>query len=728
MDDNKQEFDIEDIIREFGSGAVDPNPAEKAPEAQPQEAAAEEAVTDDTVRLDPEAVKEAAAPEATTDETPRMDPAAEADAPSESREDADDTTIRMEPMTVPEDETIRMEPVPADKADETPKSVSGDTIRIEVIPDVQGQVRDAAHIDDQDEPAPYSEEWEPKYEQPIADYVPPQTIAFKPKQRLREIKKALVEGPEQEYYRLAEKGFGRLNTAIFFCFLVVLVSALTTVLMAINGPLSGRHKFMIFVQFMALLCSALLGSFQLVDGLLTIGKGRFNLNSLLLCTFAACVADGVLCFRQQRIPCCAAFSLQVTMALWSTYQTRNARMGQLDTMRKATRLDGLFPVTHQDQVYLVRGQGEVAHFNDHDKDTPHREKVLNIYALIALLVSCGAGVLAGVLHNWNMALQVASVTALAAMPATMLVCVRRPMGVLELRMHKLGTVICGWHGAKKLTGKQLFPITHEDLFPAGTVKLNGVKFFEHFLPDQVIACAAALATKEAGMLNSIFSQLLESRNGIRYDPKEFRFYEGGVGGVVDGQPVLLGSVELLKEMGVEIPEGIRVNHAVYVSIDGELSGLFAITYDLTRSAAQGLATLCSYKGLQPVIVSRDFMLTPAFIREHFGVNPKKILFPEMEERTALANLAPEADAEAAALITGEGLSGFAFATTGARSLRTGVNLGIVIHLIGGILGMLMMLVLAFLGRTELLTPANLFLYELVWLVPGLLITEWTRSI
>ena len=57
-----------------------------------------------------------------------------------------------------------------------------------------------------------------------------------------------------------------------------------------------------------------------------------------------------------------------------------------------------------------------------------------------------------------------------------------------------------------------------------------------------------------------------------------------------------------------------------------------------------------------------------------------------------------------------------------------MNLGIVIHLIGGILGMLMMLVLAFLGRTELLTPANLFLYELVWLVPGLLITEWTRSI
>jgi len=407
-------------------------------------------------------------------------------------------------------------------------------------------VRDAAHIDDSDEPAPYSETWEPSYEQPIADYVPPKPIAFnKPRQRLREIKKQLVEGPEQEYYRLAEKGFGRLNTAIFFSLLVVLASAVATVLMAVDGPLSGRHKFMIFVQFMALLSSALLGSYQLIDGLLTVCKGRFNLNSLLLFTFAACVADGVLCFRQQRIPCCAAFSLQIFMALWSTYQTRNARMGQLDTMRKATRLDGLFPVTYEDRTYLVRGQGEVAHFTDHDKDTPRRERALNIYAPIALGISAAAGVLAGALHGWSIALQVASVTALAAMPATMLLCVRRPMGVLERRMHRLGTVICGWHGAGRLTGNQLFPITHQDLFPAGTVKLNGVKFFENRLPDQVIAYAAALATREDSLLSTIFSQLLDSRNGIHYEAKEFRFYEGGVGGVVNGEPVLLGSAELL---------------------------------------------------------------------------------------------------------------------------------------------------------------------------------------
>ena len=748
MDDKKQEFDIEDIIREFGSESEDPEllpaqtdvppeePAETLPqEKEPEETPPAEADLQDTLPLPnitdipagnaEEKTEEAPAPVQTDDP---IEPV-----PSQPAEEAvTDATVRLDP--VPEeavtDATVRLDPVPEETKSDEPKKLSGDTIRIHTIPNVKGTVRDAAHIDDRDEPAPYSDGWEPEYEQPIADYVPkPQPpLPFRAKQRLREIKKQLVEGPEKEYYRLAEKGFGKLQLAIFFSVLVVLLTAVMTVFMVTGGPLSGRLRFMIFVQFIALLMSALLGSFQLVDGFLAILKGRFNLNTLLLFTFIFCTIDGVLCFRQLRIPCCAAFSLQVTMALWSTYQTRTSRMGQLDTMRKATRLDGLFPVTQEGRVYLVRSQGEVEHFTKTDKDTPGKETLLHVYALISLLVSIGTGVLAGVLHGYHTAVQVASVTALAAMPATMLICVRRPMGVLELRLHKHGTVFCGWKGAKALAGNRFFPISHEDLFPDGTVKLNGVKFFGQREPDQIIAYAAALVTWESGTLNPVFSQLLDSRNGMHYEPKEFRFYDGGIGGIVNHEPVLVGSLDFLRTMGVEVPEGLRISQAVCISIDGELSGLFAVTYELTRSAAEGMATLCSYRKLHPVMVSRDFMMTPAFIREHFGVNPKRVVFPDMDQRTALAQLTPEPEADAAALITGEGLSCFAFAATGARSLKTGVNLGIAVHLFGGILGMLMMLALAYLGSTWLLTPANLFLYELVWLVPGILITEWTRSI
>ena len=71
---------------------------------------------------------------------------------------------------------------------------------------------------------------------------------------------------------------------------------------------------------------------------------------------------------------------------------------------------------------------------------------------------------------------------------------------------------------------------------------------------------------------------------------------------------------------------------------------------------------------------------------------------------------------------------FAYAVAGARAVRTASIIGVVMHLLGGILGLAIMLTLAILGEGDLLTPSNLFLYELVWIIPGLLVTEWTRSI
>jgi hypothetical protein len=49
-------------------------------------------------------------------------------------------------------------------------------------------------------------------------------------------------------------------------------------------------------------------------------------------------------------------------------------------------------------------------------------------------------------------------------------------------------------------------------------------------------------------------------------------------------------------------------------------------------------------------------------------------------------------------------------------------------MMGGILGLFIVGVLAWAGIADILTPTNVLLYELLWMVPGLLITEWTRSV
>ena len=90
-------------------------------------------------------------------------------------------------------------------------------------------------------------------------------------------------------------------------------------------------------------------------------------------------------------------------------------------------------------------------------------------------------------------------------------------------------------------------------------------------------------------------------------------------------------------------------------------------------------------------------------------------------------LLPDMGTAAVAEVNGK-IAGAAYAVTGARSLRSAATLGTVIHLIGGILGMLTMLALGYLGSTELLTPTNVLLYQLIWMIPGFLVTEWTRAV
>ena len=179
---------------------------------------------------------------------------------------------------------------------------------------------------------------------------------------------------------------------------------------------------------------------------------------------------------------------------------------------------------------------------------------------------------------------------------------------------------------------------------------------------------------------------------------------------------------------MEIPEGTMVNQAVYAAIDGELAAVYAISYAKMRSAAAGIISLCSSRKIAPVLTSRDFMLTEGLLRAKFSVNTRRITFPGTEERDALVQIEADDSAPTLALATRNDLAAYAYAVSGARALSLALKLGTALHLVGGILGMLIMAVLAYLGSTDLLTPTHVLLYQLVWMIPGILITEWTRSV
>ena len=666
--EERQEFDLDDILNEFRQEPPEaPKEAEDSPEHPEQ-------IQEETEKPEDAALQEAQVPE--------------------------------QPLSEEEFSKI-LEQLPQEEPKEQEPAAAENTVRLDKLSDV----------------APVHQEEPPQPKSVI--------LELDPKAKLRELKKKLIAGPEKRYYELSELGLGKLQTSVFLNLVIVLLCAGTTTLFAMDLVPQNRLRLVIFSQVLAMLVSALLGSHQMLDGLGDLFKGRFTVNTLLTITFASCCVDAVFGLRDLRVPCCGAFSLEMAMALLARYHRRSTEMAQMDTLRKAIRLHSMvkLPNYYQGKPGILRGYGRVEDFLENYDRPSGPEKFQCVYAFVSLLLCAGIAVFAGLRHGTALAVQVFSTSLLVAVPASYFIALTRPAAILEKRLHMVGTVLCGWKGIKSLRGKAVFPLKDEDLFPQGSSKLNGVKFYGDRDPDEVVSYTASLICQAGGGLEHVFRQLLTSRGGRELPVTNFRDYgEGGIGGEVCGESVLMGTYSFLRDMGVEVPGGSAVNQAVYAAIDGDLCAVVAISYAKMRSSSAGLVSLCSSRKLTPILVGSDFMITADMLREKFGINTRRMGFPSQEERTELASRQIDGDAFASALTTREDLTSFAYAIIGARALRVSSVLGTVIHVLGGLLGMVIMLALAYLGSAELLTPTNVLLYQLVWLLPGLLVTEWTRAV
>lgn len=614
--------------------------------------------------------------------------------------------------------------------EDVPEALTADTVTLEF-----GAIQQEEQVPVQEPVAVPAEEsattqWMPEYVQPESTIVPPQPVLVHPQSRLKELKKKLVNGPEKRYYQLSEKGTGKLHILIFLAAIISLLCIGSTVLYEMDKVQPNRIRLMVFGQIWLMFFSALLGSFQLIEGVSDLFRRRFSLNTLLVFSFILCCADGVMCLQELRVPCCGAFSLQVCMSLLDTLYMRRREARQMDTLRKATNLTALrvSDAKADGNHVIVRSEGQVEDFMDHYSIPTKPEKIRSVYALCALGAAIAVGAAAGIINGISASLQAASVALLAAIPASFFISLSRPADILERRFNKIGTLLCGWDGISRLRKNLLFPLSHKDLFPAGTVKMNGVKFFGSRSPDEVVAYCAALISADGSGLVPLFDQLLESRNCHHLSTQNFVRYDGGIGGEVRSEPVLVGSLHFLQEMGVEIPQGLRVSQAICVSVDGVLSGLFAISYERTRAASDGFATLTSYKGVQCALVDSDLLLTHGYLRHKFSVNTKRMSVLDEELCKDIVELQGDTTMPVSVLTTQSDLTAVGFGVTGGRTLGIASYLGLIVHIIGGIIGVATILFLAISGNMQLLTPLNVLLYQLFWSIPGLILTEWTRLI
>jgi hypothetical protein len=582
----------------------------------------------------------------------------------------------------------------------------------------------------QEKAEPFSDEWEPEYEEPMGEFIPKAPIPFPEKSRLRQLRQKLVAGPERRYQALSEVGLFQLQFGMLLNFLLAVISVAATVAYSLGFIDPTRLRTVVFCQLLLAMLSALIGCYRLLEGISNLFRGRFTLDAALFITFLACVGDGLLCLSQQRLSASSLFCLQLFMSQCAAYHRRNTELSQMDILRKANELTAVVKV---DDIWENRPgfqavDGEPESFLDHYKRPSAPERALSIYAVLSLLAAAGIAVATYFLVDLNTAIQVFMAAQLIALPFTAFISVSRPTAILQNRLHSLGAVLCGWQGIRAVPRRSLYPLDHADLFPDGSIKMNSVKFYGSVDPGRVVSYTTAMLTEERSGLLRVFRLLPRSRGSSAHTVSNFQNVKGGIRGDVDGADVLIGTAECMQSNGIYISQAQQVPQGIYTAVDREFCGAFDITYSRSKFTTLGIRTLCTDRHIRPVVVACDFVLTPKYLRGKLAVNPRRITFPERDDRLKVMDSTPSEDATVVALTTKQGLAPKTYSLTGARALKGAWKAGAIIHILGGAIGLAAVGVLALNGGLALLNPVNLLLYSTIWSLPGLLITEFTRHL
>ncbi len=605
--------------------------------------------------------------------------------------------------------------------------VSGDTTRFDKPAKPAGDTKPLPDLDDDVRVYQPPQKKKPVIAaQPVPEEPPQAPIAFPPS-RLHQLREKLEKGPQQRYAALGEKGLGRMRAGLVIHG-VLFLAAVVMALLAYRAD-GLQLKLMTAGELVILLLSALVGCRRLLEGVEAIGRRSFRMESLLAVSFLVCFLDGLLCIGNEHLPFGSVFALQMLMAQWGEYQKRQTELSQLDTLRKASDLTAVVKNEnyYKNQPAYQTAPGRLEDFMDHYREETGPEKALSNYVLGVAALGAVLALLAAILHGPATGMRVYAAALLAAVPASTFVCIRRPAAILEKRMHKLGTVLCGWRGLENIETHGFYPLEHSDLLPANHVKLNGVRFYGERNVNTIVSYVAALMAADGGALAAPFEQLRASRNARVCRVEELTSYPDGIGGQIDGLSVIAGRAEFMENMGVVLPEGVRIPHAVYAAVNQSLCAVFAVSFTRSKSSAAGLRTLCDSHHVQPVLVDCDFLLTEPFLEQKLEVDAHRMIFPDCTTRMKLARKKPNEKAPAIALATRGGLAQRAYAVTGGAALRSAWRAGAAVHMLGGGIGFLAVAVLAVQGSLFLLTPYNLLLYGCVWMIPGLLMAEWTRS-
>jgi len=323
---------------------------------------------------------------------------------------------------------------------------------------------------------------------------------------------------------------------------------------------------------------------------------------------------------------------------------------------------------------------------------------------------------------WNLSAMVAS-----AAPFSLCMSFSLPYAKATRHLGMMGEAIAGWSAAEELSWSDSLIVTDTDLFPPGSIVLNGLKIFGGYAVDKVISYSASLIAASGAGTSKPFLDLLHDQASSLRMVTGFRHYEnGGIGGEINGESVIAGSASFMLRTGIRIPRDINIKNAIYIAINQELAGIFAVNYNIQSGVKKAL-TVLRKNGITPVLAIRDFNITPSMIESKFNISTDTADYPPIEDRLALSNPDRIYASKPSAVISREGLAHYAECVVCARNLRKTTKICLAITFTSILLGMLLMFYFMFTHAPIQASPVNLLAYMAFWLIPNLIASGWVKK-
>ncbi len=315
----------------------------------------------------------------------------------------------------------------------------------------------------------------------------------------------------------------------------------------------------------------------------------------------------------------------------------------------------------------------------------------------------------------------ALITALGVPVATLLA-VNLPVKKLCKNLNEYGSMIAGYPSIKQFCDSTAIMLDANELFPADTIELEGIKTFEDFNVDESLLCGIAILKEAGNPIANAFDSVVSETNGSLPEVESVLYEdELGLVGWINGERILVGSRQLMEKYNVDTPAADYEakytqddRQITYLSRAGRLVAMLVTKYhadselksELQRAEANGISFL---------IRTTDHNINDELVAKLYNLFYRSIkVLP-----TGLGNVLKEAqsvveETSRSYLITNGKASAMSRAVSGCVKIKHNISLAIMIQLIAVIIGLLISATLSLYAGVGVMGSLEVLIYAVFW--------------